>query len=101
MHFAFQMDDSGSDKTRVLPEKTRKRSSFSNNAPNPARPIRFLIDRQRAARANSNVAFVQEMDSVHESTSHASSTNYGYLEHIQSLKSTLTPEDKSLSKKVR
>ncbi len=95
------MDDSRPDKTRVLPEKTQKPSSFSSNAANPARPIRFLIDRQRAARAKSNVAFVQEMETVPESTSHASSTNYGYLEHIQSLKSSLTPDKKSLPRKVK
>jgi len=95
------MDDSRPDKTRVLPEKTPKQSSFSTNAANPARPIRFLIDRKRAARAKSNAAFVQEMETVPESTSHAPLTKYGYLEHIQSLKSSLTPEDKSLPKKVR
>ncbi len=95
------MDDSTPDKTRVLPEKTQKPSSFSGDAPNPARPIRFLINRQRAARANSIVPIVQKMDTIDDLVSTTRPTNYGYLEHIQSLKSSLTPEDKSLTKKVR
>jgi len=95
------MDDSGPDETRVLPEKNRKRSSFSITTVNPARPIRFLTSRHRASRGNSNVAFVQEMETIDESKSSAPSTTYGYLAHIQSLKSLMTPEDKSLPKKVR
>ncbi len=95
------MDDSKHDETRVIPDKTRKRSSFANNAPNPARPMRFLINRQRTARGNSNVAFVHEMETVEEPKSNLPGTTYGYLEHIRSLKPALTPDDKSLPKKVR
>jgi len=95
------MDDSESDETRVLPKKTGKRSSLSGDAAHPARPIRFLINRQRAARAHSTVPFVQKMDTIDKFASITRPTNYGYLEHIQSLKSSITPEDKSLPKKVR
>ncbi len=95
------MDDSKRDETRVLPDTTRKRSSFTSNAPNPARPMRFLISRQRPARGNSNVAFVHEMDTVDEPKSNLPGTTYGYLEHIRSLKPALTADDKSLPKKVR
>jgi hypothetical protein len=95
------MGDSSPDEIRVLPEKTQKQSSFSNNNPNPARPIRFLINRRRTRKGNSNAAFTQEMETVEEPTSSTPLTNYGYLQHIQSLKPLLTSEDKSLPKKVR
>jgi hypothetical protein len=97
------MSDSISHETRVLPEKTRKRSSFSNTIPNPARPIRFLTSRKRDLRSNSNAAFVQEMETVDELTSSSapSPSDYGYLKHIQSFKPLCTPDDKSLPKKVR
>jgi hypothetical protein len=95
------MDNLGHDEIQVLPEKNRKRSSFGNDTANPARPIRFLIGRQRAKRGNSNVAIVQEMETFDESKSSVPSTTYGYLAHIQSLKSSMTPEDKSLPTKVR
>jgi len=101
VYFALQMDDSGPDEIQVLPEKNRKRSSFSSNTTNPARPIRFLTRRHRANRGNSNAAFVQEMETIDEPKSSVPSTTYGYLAHIQSLKSLMTPEDKSLPKKVR
>jgi hypothetical protein len=95
------MDDSGPDEIRVLPEKHPKQSSFIKNIANPVRPIRFLTSRQRTSRDNSNVAFAKEMETFDELKSSAPSTNYGYLSHIQSLKSLMTSEDKSLPKKVR
>ncbi len=95
------MDDSESDETRVLPKKTGKPSSFSGDAAHPTRLIRSITNRQRAARANSTVPFVQKMDTIDKFASTTRPTNYGYLEHIKSLKSSITPEDKSLPKKVR
>lgn len=95
------MDESGTDEIKVLPEKTQKRSTSDNDIPNPSRPVRFLISRQRASRGNSNVAFAQEAEMVDELTSHRPPTKYGYLEHIQSLKSGLVPDDKSISKKAK
>jgi hypothetical protein len=95
------MGDSQPDETRVLPKKTLKRSSFCTVVPNPARPMRYLISRRRLAKENSSIAIPEEMETLDKSTSHPSATTYGYLEHIQSLKPKLTPEDKSLPKKVR
>jgi hypothetical protein len=95
------MGDSSPNEVRVVPEKNRKQSSISSNNPNPTRPIRFLINRRRARKGNSNAAFTQEMETVEESTSSTPLTNYGYLKHIQSLKPLFIPEDKSLPKKVR
>jgi len=100
-YFGFQMDDSKHDETRVIPDSAQKRSSFASNTPNPARPMRFLINRRRAARGNSNAAFVHEMEIVDEPKSNLPGTTYGYLEHIRSLKPALTADDKSLPKKVR
>jgi hypothetical protein len=95
------MADPKPNEKSTLPDAGRKRSSFSSNAPNPARPMRFLINRQRAERGSSNAAFAQEMEAIDEAQPRSPPTTYGYLEHIRSLKSTLTPEDKSLPKKVR
>ncbi len=95
------MDDSGPDEIRVFPEKNPTPLTFSSNTVNPVRPIRFLISRQRKKRGNSNAALAQEMETVKESISSVPSITYGYLPHIQSLKSLMTPEDKSLPKKVR
>ncbi len=95
------MDDSKRDETRVLPDTTRQRSSFASNTPNPARPMRFLINRRRAAKENSSVASPPEMETSDKPTSYTPGTTYGYLEHIQYLKPALTAEDKSLPKKVR
>ncbi|CAF0868500.1 unnamed protein product [Adineta steineri] len=97
------MSDSKDDEIRVLPERSRKRSSFSSNPPNPARPVRFLMNRRQASRSKSNAAFVHEMETVEEpdTTEHAPPTTYGYLEHIQSIKPLMTPDDKKLPKKVR
>jgi hypothetical protein len=95
------MDDSSTNEVRVVPEKTRKQSSLSSNNSNAPRPIRFLINRRRTTRGNSNAAFAQEMETVEDSTSSTALTDYGYLKHIQSLKPLFIPEDKSLPKKVR
>ncbi len=95
------MDDSNTNEVRVLPEKTRKQPSFRSSSLNPARPIRFLLNRRRTTRGNSNAAFSKEMETVDESTPSTPLTNYGYLKHIQSLKPLFIPEDKSLPKKVR
>jgi hypothetical protein len=95
------MDDSECDKKQVLPDTSQKRSSFISHAPNPARPMRFLMSRRRAARGKSNVAFAQDMDIINEPKSNAPATTYGYLAHIRSLKPKFTPDDKSLPKKVR
>jgi hypothetical protein len=95
------MADPKRDEKSTLPDASLKQSSFSSNAPNPARPMRFLISRQRAERGSNNAAFAQEMEAIDEAQTHPPPTTYGYLEHIRSLKSKLTPEDKSLPKKVR
>jgi len=95
------MDDSGPDEIQVLPEENPKPSSFSSNTVHPTRTIRFLTSRQRALRGNTNATFAKEMETFDESTSSVPPTNYGYLAHIQSLKSSMTPDDKSLPRKVR
>jgi hypothetical protein len=96
------MDGSGPDNVRVIPQNTPKRSFFRDNNSNPNRPMRFVISHhRRVSKRNSNAAFADEMDTIDEQTSSAPSTTYGYLEHIQSLKSSMTPEGKSLPKKVR
>jgi hypothetical protein len=95
------MNDKELNETQVLPAKNRKRSSFSNAPADPSRPIRFLSSRKRSGRANSNAAFVQELETAEESTPTAPPTAYGYLAHIQSFKPFCTPDDKSLPKKVR
>jgi len=95
------MDGSGPDNIRVIPQNTRKRSSFVGNNPNPDRPMRYVLGHHRTSRGSSNAAFAHEMNTIDEQTSSAPPTTYGYLEHIQSLKSSMTPEDKSLPKKVR
>ncbi|CAF3986233.1 unnamed protein product [Rotaria sp. Silwood2] len=95
------MATSESDEIRVSPEKTGKRSSASSSASNSTRGIRFLTSHQRLSRGNSNVSFINEMETIDESTFSISPPNYGYLEHIQSFKPLCKPDDKSLSKKVR
>jgi hypothetical protein len=95
------MDESGSNETRVLPEHNQKQSSFNNNTSNPTQLVRFLHNRKRTSKVGGNAAFVPEMKTVNKSTSKSSPAFYGTLEHIRSLKSLLTPEDKSLPKKVR
>jgi hypothetical protein len=99
--FSYRMGDSERVETRVLPKKNSKRSSFSGVTPNPARPVRFLISRRRAAKENSSVASPPEMETLDKPTSYTPGTTYGYLEHIQYLKPALTADDKSLPKKVR
>jgi hypothetical protein len=98
------MEGTDSDDIKVLPAQSQRRSSLSSNAVHPSRPIRFLTGRKlrkQEARSNSNAAFVQEMDTVDEPTAASPSSDYGYLGHIQSFKPKLTPDDKSLPKKVR
>ncbi|CAF3893327.1 unnamed protein product [Rotaria sordida] len=95
------MDNLESDEARVLPEKTRKKSSFSGNTLNLARPLRFLVNHQRSSKGNSNAAFVHQMDTMDESTFSISPPTYGNLEHIQSFKPLCKPDDKSLPKEVR
>ncbi|CAF0756770.1 unnamed protein product [Rotaria sordida] len=95
------MDNLESDEARVLPEKTRKKSSFSGNTLNLARPLRFLVNHQRPSKGNSNAAFVHQMDTMDESTFSISPPTYGNLEHIQSFKPLCKPDDKSLPKEVR
>ncbi|CAF0868481.1 unnamed protein product [Adineta steineri] len=97
------MSDSKNDEIQVLPEKTQKRSFFNNNSPSPSRPVRFLLSRRQASRTKSTVGLVHEVNTVEEpeTTEHAPPTTYGYLEHIQSFKPLMTPDDKKLPKKVR
>lgn len=59
------------------------------------------MNRSRIARQKDIDAAEQEMRENDEKSSHSPPTSYGYLEHIQSLKPLLTPQDKSLPKKVR
>ncbi len=101
VHFGVKMTDKELNETQVLPETTRKRSSFSSAAADPSRPIRFLSTHKRARRAHNNAAFVQELETAEESTPAAPPTTYGYLANIQSFKLLCTPDDKSLPKKVR
>ncbi len=95
------MSGSEPDETRVLLDKTQEPSSSSSNIPNTIRSINFRTNPQGTSGERSNDAFVKEMDTVEKPTSSDRPANYGYLEHIQSLKSSLTPENKPLSKKVR
>jgi hypothetical protein len=99
--FSYRMGDSERVETRVLSKKNSKRSSLSSVTPNPARPVRFLISRRRAAKENSSVASPPEMETSDKPTSYTPGTTYGYLEHIQYLKPALSADDKSLPKKVR
>ena len=98
---SFEMEKATHDQTPVVPKTDRKQSSFGNSAPNPSRPMRFLMNRARARREKETAEADQEMKTVDEKTAHSPSTTYGYLAHIQSLKPLLTPQDKSLPKKVR
>ncbi|CAF4136440.1 unnamed protein product, partial [Adineta steineri] len=95
--------DSKNDEVRVLPEEIQKQSSFNNNLPNPSRPVRFLLSRRQASRTKSTVGLIHEVDTVEEpeTTKLAPPKTYGYLEHIQSFKPLMTPDDKSLPRKVR
>ncbi len=95
------MNDNELNETQVLPESTRIPSLSSGQPADRSRTIRFLLSRKRSARANSNAALVQELETVEESTPAAPPTTYGYLAHIQSFKPVCTPDDKSLPKKVR
>ncbi len=95
------MSGSEADETRVLLDKTQKPLSSISTIPDPVRPMHFLTSSSGASSTHSNGAYIQEMDTVDKSKSSNRPNNYGYLEHIQSLKSSFTPEDKSLSKKVR
>jgi hypothetical protein len=94
------MGDFGCGETRVLRKTTLKESSFNTVAPNPTRPVRFLISRRQAAKEKNNAAFPDGMEILPASHS-PPSTTYGYLDHIQSLKPELTADGKSLPKKVR
>ena len=95
------MGDCRPGETRVLPKKILKRSSFGAVAPDPTRPVRFLISRRRAVKENNSVISVDEMETLAEPSSHSPATVYGDLEHLQSFKAELKPDDKSLPKKVR
>lgn len=88
---------------RILPNTTRKRSSFSSNPPNPARPLRVLASRREALAKKRNDAPIPE-DDPDQTTAAAApdvSSDYGYLKHIQSFKPLCLSDDKSLPKKVR
>ncbi|CAF1613812.1 unnamed protein product, partial [Adineta ricciae] len=90
----------------ILPNTSRKRSSFSSNPPNPARPLRVLAARREALSKNRNNASIPEADVDQGTTTAAAeapdvSSDYGYLKHIQSFKPLCHPDDKSLPKKVR
>jgi hypothetical protein len=89
------------DETQGLLDKTRQPSTSSDNTPSLIRSILSLATGQGPSGPNNNGAFVQEMDTIDKSTSSTRPTNYGYLEHIQSLKSSLTPDKKSLPRKVK
>ncbi|UJR28458.1 hypothetical protein I4U23_009698 [Adineta vaga] len=91
------------DEPAILPRENRKRSSFSKNAVHPSRPIRLLAVRKQAVQANLNINDTSEIDVKQETTTTSSnlSSNYGYLEHIQSFKPLCKLDDKSLPKKVR
>jgi len=89
------------DERKKLIDKTQQPSSSNGNAPNPYQSIPLLTSTPAISSANTNGDFVQEMDSINKSISSSRPANYGYLEHIQSIKPLLTPEDKSKKKKVR
>jgi hypothetical protein len=95
------MSGSEADETRLLLDRTQTPSSSSNNIPDSIRPIHILTSSQGTSGGSSNDTFVKEMDTIEKVTPPNRPTNYGYLEHIQSLKSSFTPKEKSLSKKVR
>ena len=95
------MAGSESDETRALLDETQKPSSFSSGISNAIRPVRLLSNRQRMSRGTSNDGFIQEINNADEPTACVPATKYGDLEHIQSLKSSFIPENKSLSKKVK
>ncbi len=90
-----------SDEKQGLLDKNQQ-STFSNdNIPDPIRSILPLTNDQEPSGSNSNDAFIQEVDDVDKPTIPVRPANYGYLDHIQSLKPLLTADDKSLSKKVK
>ena len=95
------MAGSESDETRALLDETPKPSSSSSGISNAIRPVRLLSNRRRMSMRTSNDGFFQEINSADEPTLYASAIKYGYLEHIQSLKSSFIPENKSLSRKVK
>lgn len=100
----FQMNTTQSNDSETTPRKPQKKSSFSSAAPNPSRPVRYLVHARRQNRSKSNVAFVEEeTDQIDETETEPprQETNYGSLAHIQSIKPSFTPDDKSLPKKVR
>jgi hypothetical protein len=101
VHFGVKMTDKELNETQVLPEITPKPSLFGSQTADRSRPFRFLLSRKRYARANSNAAFVHELETAEEPTPAAPLTTYGYLANIQSFKPFCTPDDKSLPKKVR
>lgn len=95
------MADSEADETRALLDETPKPSSSSSGISNRIRPVRLLSNRQRLSRGTSNDGFSQEINNADGPTSYVPATRYGYLEHIQSLKPSFIPENKSLPKKVK
>ena len=91
----------------ILPNTSRKQSSFSSNPPNPARPLRVLAARREALSKKHNNTSIPEADADQGTTTTTAaaapdvSSDYGYLKHIQSFKPLCHPDDKSLPKKVR
>lgn len=93
---------SGSDdETKKLIDKMEQPSSSNVNAPNPYQAIALPTNTLRRSNASTNGDFVQEMDIITNSTSSGRPANYGYLEHIQSIKPLLIPEGKHNKRKVR
>jgi hypothetical protein len=93
--------NSASDEKQSLLDRNQQPSTSNQSIFNPVRWIRSLIGSRGTSDANSNDV-VQEMDTLDHSTSSTRPANYGYLEHIQSLKPYLIPDkNKSVSKKVK
>jgi hypothetical protein len=89
------------DEKQGLLDKNHQPTSSNDNIPDPLRSILPLTNNQETSGPNSNDAFVQDVDDVDKPTTPARPDNYGYLEHLQSLKPLLTADDKALSKKVK
>lgn len=94
---------SGSDdETKKLLNETKQSLSSNDSPNNQYQSISIPTSTQATSGLNTNDALAQDnMDNTNIPISSSHPENYGYLEHIQSLKPLLTPDDKSLKKKVK